>query len=426
MEATKHAMFSPSGATRWMPCPGSAAMEYGLPDSSNEYSSEGTCAHKVAAMCLVEKRPATAYIGRRVDVGPHETYEFRDDMAEPVQRYVDFVNSLPGEKHFEVAVPIDHITLEEGAEGTADVIAIPDDYEEIICADLKFGQGVYVDAKENWQGMMYASGALKKMDVMGSVKRVKIYVFQPRVTDKPSMWECTVEELEHRLEECTDAAKTATIAFNFRDNWMPGVAKTPSLEYLVPGDSQCQFCKAKPTCPALAEKVKATVGQDFAVISASGMTGTPSLISSGYQISCSDADLAVRMQACDVIELWIKAVRAEVERRLLASIPVPGYKLVTGRQGNRKWTDEKAAEELLRKQFRLPIEEAFDLKLISPTKAEALLEKAHPKRWEKCQPLIGRSPGVASVAPDGDARPALDIKPVADDFAVQEEGADLV
>jgi hypothetical protein len=235
-------------------------MEYGLPDNGNDYSDEGTCAHAVAAMCLTEGKPATAYIGRRVEIKPHETYEFRDDMAEPVQIYVDFVNSLPGEKHFEVAVPIDHITKEPNAEGTADVVAITDDQEEIVCVDLKFGQGVRVFAEKNKQAMMYASGALRKFDVMGTFKRVKIYIFQPRISDEPSEWECTIEDLRAFEAECAKAAATAMIAFNFRENWL---GKPDADQYLVPGDEQCQFCKARATCGKLAKHVEEVVGQSF-------------------------------------------------------------------------------------------------------------------------------------------------------------------
>lgn len=419
---TKHAMLSPSGASRWMVCSGAPSLEYGLPDKSSEDSARGTCAHKVSAMCFAEGKPASAYIGRRVDVGPHETFEFSEDMAAPTQLYVDFVASLPGEKFYEVAVPIGHITGEEGAEGTADVVCITEDQEELICVDLKFGVGVYVAAEKNKQCMMYALGALKKFDVMGTFKRVRIFIHQPRINEAASEWDCTVEELLAFAAEVEERATMAMFAFKHRVNWIGGV----STAYLTPGKEQCRFCKAEATCPAAAAYVVEHVGQDFAEIPASGTTGKPSIVTSGAQVLCTDDQLAERMKACDLIEGWIKAVRAEVERRLLASIHVPGYKLVEGRQGNRSWTDEKAVEDLLRKQFRLPIEEAFNLKLISPTQAEKLLGSAHPKRWEKCQPLIGRSPGVPSVAPEGDKRPALSVKPVADDFASQEEGADLV
>lgn len=415
MEATKHAMLSPSGASRWMACIGSPSLEYGLPDNGNEYSSEGTCAHAVAKMCLTEGRPATAYIGRRVDVGPHETYEFREDMAEPTQCYVDFVNSLPGEKHYEVAVPIDHITGEEGAEGTADTVCITDDQEEIICVDLKFGMGVYVKAERNKQGMLYALGVLKKFDVMGTFKRVRIFIHQPRIAEAPSEWDCTVEELLAFGAECSGRAKDAMIAFEHRANW---IGKSES--YLTVTDEGCRFCKAKATCSALAKHVEQSVGADLEIL-ALAPDGAPETVAS--LVPSNAPDLSVAMQAADLIEMWLKAVRAEVERKLLASEVVPGFKLVKGRQGNRAWTDAAVVEDLLRKQFRLPIEDAFKLTLISPTQAEKVL-KEHPKRWAKCGPLITRAEGKLSVAPESDERPAAQITPVAEDFA--EAGADLV
>lgn len=416
METKLHAMLAPSSADRWWLCEGAPALEEGAPDNGNEYSAEGTCAHNVAKMCFVEGKPATAYIGRRVDVGPHETYEFREDMAEPVQRYVDFVNSLPGEKFTEVRVPIGHITHEENAEGTADAVCITDDQEELICADLKFGQGVYVNAERNKQGMMYASGALKKFDVLGSIKRIRIFIFQPRINEAPSEWDCTVEELREFESECAIRAAAAWVAYKSRTIWMG-----KSNHHLFPGEEQCQFCKVKATCTAAATYVRDSVGSSFEDLAVGAAASAPTVL-----VPESDESLSLKMKACNLIEDWIKAVRAEVERRLLASIPVPGYKLVEGRQGNRGWTDETLAEDLLRKQFRLPIEEAFNLKLKSPTQIEKLLEKAHPKRWEKCQAIIGRSPGVPSVAPESDKRPALSIKAAAEDFEAAEVGGDLV
>lgn len=403
----KHAVLSPSGADRWMVCGGSPRMERGLPDNGNEYSAEGTCAHAVAKMCLVEGKPATAYIGRRVHVSAHETYEFREDMAEPVQCYVDFVDSLPGEKHYEVAVPIGHLTGEEGAEGTADVLAITEDQEELICVDLKFGGGVRVSAKENRQGMLYALGALAKLDVLGSFKRVRIFIHQPRVSETPDEWDCTVEELQAFAVKVEERALIATAILNVEE-FDPAT--------LVPGEVQCQFCKAKATCPGLRAYVEKAVGVDLEVLAVAPQSTVASLVPT------KDVELGEALKAAALVEDWIKAVRAECERRLLAGEPVPGYKLVEGRMGNRAWSDEKAVEDLMRKTFRMPIEEAYDLKLISPTKAEAKL-KEHPKRWVKLQPLITRSPGKPSVAPEDDKRAAVSNKAAAADF---DEGADLV
>jgi hypothetical protein len=130
------------------------------------------------------------------------------------------------------------------------------------------------------------------------------------------------------------------------------------------------------------------------------------------------------MKVAGIIEDWIKAVRAEVERRLALGTPVPGFKLVRGRAGNRAWSSKDEAEALL-KSFRLRQEEMYSFELISPTVAEKVLKES-PKRWSKAQALITRSEGALSVAPSSDKRPAVDITPIVDQFEDVTGGEDLV
>jgi hypothetical protein len=59
--------------------------------------------------------------------------------------------------------------------------------------------------------------------------------------------------------------------------------------------------------------------------------------------------------------------------------------------------------------MRLKVDQMYDFKLISPTTAENVLKEANPRKWNKLQPLIGRSDGKPSVAPASDKRPALSM-----------------
>jgi hypothetical protein len=116
--------------------------------------------------------------------------------------------------------------------------------------------------------------------------------------------------------------------------------------------------------------------------------------------TADDEDLTRVMANADLIESWVKAVRAEVERRLLAGQQVPGYKLVQGKKGNRAWTKAEDAEALL-KALGLKSDRMYDYKLASPTSLEKLAKAGEigPRQWSKISELITQAEGSPSVAP---------------------------
>ena len=123
------------------------------------------------------------------------------------------------------------------------------------------------------------------------------------------------------------------------------------------------------------------------------------------------------MENAGLIESWIKSIRAEVERRLMAGTPVAGYKLVQGKRGNRQWGNPEDAEAAL-KAMRVKHDQMYDYKLASPTSIEKLVkaEEIGPRQWIKIQELITQSEGSPSVAPESDKRPALNSSADDSDF----------
>ena len=397
-----HAKLSPSGAHRWMACPGSVVLEAEYPDSSSRAAAEGTLAHTIASVCLISHTDPNAYVGSEHTVDGFD-FTVGQDLVGHVADYMSLVREYAegGTLLVERQVSIGHLTGEEGATGTADAIILKGN--EIVVIDLKYGMGVKVDAINNPQLMMYALGALHDYDMVDDFDTITMVIHQPRL-NHVSEFVLPLEELLKFGYDVNGAANHVRLAQSLDltagDDLSDG--------FFTPGEKQCKFCRAKATCPALKAEVVETV-------SASPLSDFADLIPQEINMETSDNYLPVAMSKVELIEQWCKSVRAETERRLLAGQPVTGYKLVEGRLGNRDWKDPQAVEDIFKKTYRLRDDQAYDFKLISPTKAEKLF-KENPKRWASLQEQITRADGKPSVAPVTDKRPALDIKPVMDDF----------
>ncbi len=405
-----HSKYSASASSRWMNCPGSMVLGRDAPRTSSVYSRWGTAAHEVAALCLTTDCGASNYLNRRMEVEGH-AIPVDGEMLACVQSYVDLVRSLRDTLGAELLVEqrLDYGTMLNSTEawGTGDAVLLADD--EIIVIDLKTGMGEKVEAEDNTQLMLYALGAMAAHP-RRTFKTVRIMICQPRAGGTTE-WTTTVDALlafAGVAERAVDAVETAELARTDEE----------LARYLVPGEKQCRWCPAAATCPALRAEVAQTVFSTTAASPDDFIDGTPP------PKDFTEEWLSKSMEAAPLVEHWLKAVRAEVEARLLAAKPVPGFKLVRGKQGNRAWADEQAAEDMLRKTFRLKVEEAYDMKLISPTSAEKVLAE-QPKRWAKMQPLITRADGKLSVAPESDKRPAISVAPVADEFADESSSVDI-
>ena len=373
-----------------MRCPGSVALEMNIPDTTSAYAEEGTRAHELAADFLAAGDISDDAWARFLEDDVNRWVS--QEMAHAVCDYVDYVkreaegNLLLVEQRVDFS---DVIGVPDSF-GTSDAVVIAGDLIKII--DLKYGMGVRVEAEENEQLQLYALGALENYALLGEFKTVKMAIVQPRL-DHISEWQISVEDLRAFGGRARDAALDA----------MELTRRVVSRDDLAPGEKQCKFCKAKAICPALAEFVQATVDADFENLDADEIKTAPMGMGPNY--------LGVALAAVPLIEDWCKAVRAKAESELLAGRPVTGFKLVRGRNGQRRWGDEARAAEILEQHLG---KAAFDTSLISPAAAEKKL-KGSKTAWAEVRGVITQKEGPPSVAPETDKRPAWSP---ADDFDI--------
>ena len=430
MSDTGHSYWSASGFKAVMLCPGKKVMEQGLANLTNEYAAEGTAAHQVLTWALQADCDAADFIGTPIHLDSFGkpcdqvvaafTFVVDEDMVEPVQVCIDLVRELcAGGGQLMVDQKVNYSKWlgvdRDQAWGTLDVAVIFD--EEIVVLDYKHGRGVWVDAERNAQMSLYALGAVDLYGDVADFKRVRMLISQPRLTTKASEWDCTLEELERwGYGEARSAVNTCEVARLNVGASFDHAEMTWEQTFLRPQEAACKFCLAKATCPALRDAVTETV---FASAPASVEEFADLTVPGREHVKPTDeAWLAAALDKADLIESWVKAIRAEVETRLLAGTTVPGYKIVQGKKGHRKWSNPSEAEATL-KSMKLKQEEMYDFSLISPTSAEKLhkAKTIGPRQWPKLQGLITQSEGKAHVAPATDPREAIVVKPVADEFA---------
>lgn len=429
-------LFSPSKAEGWFACAGRPVMEAVFPDKGSADADNGTARHAAAAFCL--RNPTFSLsnlVGYYVRLADGEVFmpnvdddladclEYDEDWVEEDQDYVDTIRALAQGGELFVEQRLDfrrfiECTSDDDGFGTGDAVVLKplaDSTYELIVADRKTGYHE-VPVERNKQLLLYALGAYDEHSLVYEISRVRLIIHQRAARE----WDCSVQELLAFAEEARSRAITVMNAVQMHGKVAAGEWEHTFLNP-NPSESACAYCKAMATCPAMQRKVQDVVDADFA-----------DMASDGVEFNFEEAtaqNLALAMAAVGLLEDFTKAVRAEVERRLLAGKDVPGFKLVLGKAGSRAWADLESAETTL-KAMRLKVEEMYDLKLISPTSAEKLTKgdkpALGPKQWKKLQPLITRAEPKPSVAPVTDKRDRYVPPNAADDFQpVADEATDL-
>jgi hypothetical protein len=376
-----HATLGASVASRWMPCPGSIRLSREVPvPPSSAFAQEGTQAHSVAELALSRGVRPEFFIGMEI-----EGAEVTEEMAEHVAVYVTHCQELKEFCAFywiERKFNLGSLNPPGPMYGTADFVAYDATSRTLYVCDLKYGQGVVVEAKGNKQLRYYALGAALSLDSKQyPIDNVVMHIVQPRAYHPDGV----IREDTLTFEELVEfGAELMAAARRTMDPNAP----------LVAGD-HCKFCPASGVCPEQRDRAQALAQIEFDVV-----PNTPPAPET------MPIELVVEMMPqLDVLENWIKAMRGHVLARLEAGLEVPGYKLVAKRP-TRRWTDESGVEQILKSDGYL-VEEIAKTELKSPAQIEKLLGK---KNFAAALGnLVEKKSSGHKMAPASDPAPAITV-----------------
>lgn len=368
-----HALLSASSAHRWLACPPSAMAAEAYEDTPSEFAAEGTLAHEVAEVTARFTKAETIKSAPRTKNDPAITQEMIDcaigyrDYIQEQLKGSDASVLLEQRVDFSPWVP-------EGF-GTCDCIIIQGDTLTII--DYKYGVGVPVSAKDNPQMRLYALGALNDYGFAYDVDRVEMHIYQPRINNI-SDDSLTVKEL---LEWGEKVKPVAAQAAKGKGKYKAGV--------------HCKFCPHAGRCRTLTKTCTEYVE------SHSLRVAVPVL---------APHEVAEVLQMEPLVALWLKRVKAQALETMLDGGEIPGYKVVEGKEGNRKWSDELKVADTL-KAAGYDTEDYTKTELLSPAQMDKAIGKK--KAAELLAGFISRAPGAPTIATETDKRPAYNR---ADDF----------
>ena len=373
----EHAKLSASGSHIWLHCTPAVELSKDFPDKDTEYTKEGTTAHKLAELKL--DRIYGLMPLRSISAGLNKLKKseyYNDAMEEYVQKYVDWVEETYN------AVGIDSADCEllteqrldfsawvPGGFGTGDVVIIADGTLTVI--DLKYGQGVRVNAFENPQLMLYGLGAYDTFSVSNDIRKVRMIINQIRL-DAISEYEISVEDLLKWGEEYVKPR--AEMAMKGEGDQHPG--------------DWCTFCKCKAVCRARAEEALEMAKHEFK---------DPPLL--------EEDEIGEVLEKATRIQAWISDVKKYAQEEAENGRKWPGWKLVEGRSV-RRFVDPLEVEKRL---LAAGYEKAIiykDPELLGITAMEKVV--GGKKKLETlCEGLIEKPPGAPTLVPETDKRPEI-------------------
>lgn len=406
----EHALLSPSSAKKYLGCAAALLCESDIPNTSGERAVIGTGAHTLSELALnkyKEKDPIKLehYAGYYLDENGHgpmyktgyysNEVKITDEMVSFAQKYIEWaIPIIDSADYSELEMRVNLTpALHPGYEldrkpvntfGTADIVAVvprTDGSFMLLVGDLKTGRHK-VDAKENWQLMLYAIGVLRKLARRYNITLIRLAIFQPLAGGAS----------EHDMEPealalfAKHAARRSVMAL---DVYAKGKKALKPLDF-TPSASACQWCRFAEKCSA---KAKAAVNP---------LVSDTDLADETENHELTPEQLKAEWDKLPALRQHIATIEKAMMSALMSGVKVEGLKLVAGKPGNRAWTNEAEVwahvdETCLDRNL------VTETKLMSPTQFEKAVG-AETLNTEFAK-FVTRKPGAPSIAEADDKRP---------------------
>ena len=348
-----------SSAKRVMACPGSVALVQKMPPKpSNSHADQGTLLHNAISAILEDQSVDVIGTQYKDQVLTQDLYDEKIMVGLSLLDEVDPDKTM----EYEVETRVGFGDLLPGVFGSTDLMGRIG--SKAIILDWKFGTGVAVSAEENEQLMFYAAASMRTPEaqwVFDGATEIELIIIQPPEIKRWTTTRARIEQFERDLVKAVTAA---------------GLADAP----LKNGD-HCRWCNAKPVCPVMTGAVDRAVA---------------------IKMDAIDVDkIGAYLHNADLLEAWIKDLRALAEEMMKKGKPVKGWKMVPKR-ATRSWVKEEDAKAALLQHLKES--EVIETKLVSPAAAEKLLKA------QKLKLPDGLTVAISSgntIAPESDPRPAV-------------------
>lgn len=373
----KHARFAASSAHRWMNCPGSVSLcEKAPPKVDTEASREGTEAHECLEY-LVRRFANIAEASKVKHLWPLEMINHGVNAARTIMQ----LRPSPDAR----LLIEQKVVFAQDLYGTLDYAWV-EDWGQLVVIDYKYGKGLVLPAdpstgKKNPQLMFYAASLLKELDE--EVEGVTLAIIQPRVTEGATVVDVSFDELAEFHDDVHAAVQRA-------------LSRNPPLK----AGEHCRYCPAALICPEISKNTMAEANilfdfEESEVLALPEVRGLDS------------ATVGRMLQAADVLDVWIKAVREYAYVNAQRGEKVQGFKLVPKR-ALRYW--DEGAEAKLEKTFG---KDAYVVKKVFLSPAELERAKGAAGKEFTAKHASAFSSGYTLV-PESDARPGVELGSVFD------------